>query len=624
MVPRTVIDDKCKQANAISKRKSYPNAKTCLFRNRAAGLSVGPMGHKSHLFLPLLARHPAITKTMSHDYETPGTAMVVAAIVILSISISCCFAQAPASPASPELPDLSPLQGTDLVDLARQGMLDYLQRRAKPGDIPVPDSLKPLTRKNYPAAITLRSGGAVVAVEYCGGDDVCLSVISAAQIAMRSPRLPDRVDEKVLAGLTVELEVLGPAKAVSPKSVQHAIVRGLSGTECGRWPETVRVLPSAAYVLGLTPDQMYRGLVVQLRRRGHRDANGLPVPSVFVARHYVGYPGKPAIELFRGKVAPQPHDVDERAALEAAALIARFLAVRQDERGRFDLSGRDAGIADQAYLAWSLARLARRRPDEWIRQCAGRSLAAVRAQAIRKDGKASLPCDDPDEALAAAAMLAMALADDTSDGSAGLRRALLAGLGDWLDAPSTAPAGNPPGLPVPVTRGRCLATMALATDPACEPFCAAAKRALSAGRPATASDALWAFRAGVTRSWPPKFGDPNAGQGLTQHASKGPIDNRGGFATGSQSPSTYLTAQAVACMTGLLTRREGIRPETARTLERQLVAARAFCANMIFQAGEAYFTAEPDSMIGGVRARPGGAIVTAEACAAAIEALTIR
>jgi hypothetical protein len=42
---------------------------------------------------------------------------------------------------------------------------------------------------------------------------------------------------------------------------------------------------------------------------------------------------------------------------------------------------------------------------------------------------------------------------------------------------------------------------------------------------------------------------------------------------------------------------------------------------MIYQPREAYFAADPNSWAGAVRATPGSAAATAQACAAAIEAL---
>ena len=62
----------------------------------------------------------------------------------------------------------------------------------------------------------------------------------------------------------------------------------------------------------------------------------------------------------------------------------------------------------------------------------------------------------------------------------------------------------------------------------------------------------------------------------------------------------------------------------ARAVRRQLAAARRFCYGMMYQPGEAYFAEQPTRWVGGVRAEPVRAAVTASACAAAIEAFLAR
>jgi hypothetical protein len=478
--------------------------------------------------------------------------------------------------------------------------------------------------------VTLRSGGSVLAVEVHGAGDLCTNLIIAALKAMRSPKLPDRVDDKVLAGLVVEVDVLGKPRSITAGQVDEAIVPGLTGLQCGSGSSTVHVLPSAAYVLGLSPRQMLRGAMPRMGRAAEpqsQPAEALPALAVFDARHYVGYPGSPAFELYRGKLSPVAPELDDKAALAAAASIGRYLAAHQEADGWFTIGDGEATIVDQLYLTWALARLATRQPSPALAESVKRAIAAAGKKIARSQGSAVVKTDSPDDTLAATAFLAMAMAvgPDKTQAAGTLRRELLAGLTAGLGAPAAQPGGGPATVPAAkphrITRGRCLAAMAMAKEPACTPFLASARREMLQARPADAEAALWAFRISVTKSWPPEFGEPNSPVGLTMQGQAGPVGNRGGFSVGAQPPETYLTGLAAVCMEQLLARPSGIAPATATALARQLAEARGFCANMIYQPREAYFAADPNSWAGAVRATPGSAATTAQSCAAAIEAL---
>jgi AMMECR1 domain-containing protein len=527
-----------------------------------------------------------------------------------------------------DLPDVTAQQGAALVALARAAMTDYLHARTAPSSMKIPPTLRELGRRQNAVAVTLRRGGSVMAVEVHSAADLCTNLIIAALQAMRSPKLPDRVDDKVLAGLVVEVEVLGEPRPITPDQVDQVVVQGLTGLQCGSGSSTVHVLPSAAYVLGLSPEQMLRGAMLRLGRAAEPQSQPTRADTqlaVFAARHYVGYPDSPAMELYRGKLSPAPPELDDKTALDAAASIGRYLAAHQEADGWFTVGDGETTPVEQLYVTWALVRLAARRPLPVLAESVKRALAAAGRKVARGQGQAVVKAGSPDDTLAVTALLALALAADRTKQAVELRRELLAGLTAGLDAPAPRPGGGPAtaaaAQPRGVTRGRCLAAMALATDPACEPFLASARREMLPARPADAEAALWAFRAGAGKNWPPEFGEPNSPVGLTLQGQAAPADNRGGFSTGAQPPRTDITGLAAACMVQLLARPNGIAPATADSLARQLAEARSFCANMIYQPKEAYFAADPNAWAGAVRATPGSAAATAEACAAAIEAL---
>ena len=550
-----------------------------------------------------------------------------------------------------DLPEVTPQQGSALVDLARTAMTDYLHVRAAPSSVRIPPQLRELVRRPNAVAVTLRRGGSVMAMEVHSAEDLCTNVIIAAFQAMRSPKLPDRVDDKVLAGLTVEVEVLGKPLPIDQGQVDRAVVPGLTGLQCGSGSSTVHVLPSAAYVLGLSPEEMLGKTMQQLQ--GPAESQLPPGKTnlqlaVFAARHYVGYPDSPAFELHRGKLSPTPPRLDDKAALAAAASVGRYLAEHQEADGWFTVGEGETTLVDQLYATWAVARLAARQPAPALAESVRRALAGAGRKVARNQGRAVVKAGSPDDTLAATALMALAMQADRTKQAVELRRELLAGLTGNLDAPATRPGAGPATSAAArrhgVTRGRCLAAMALATDPACEPFLASARREVLVARPASAEEALWKFRAVPGLAWPISFGDPTAAVGLTQHGqgvpgwgagqptSAGtpkpqqgqaiPADDRGGFAAGAQPPDTYLTGLAAMCLVKLLDRPVN-PPYMASGYARQLADARRFCANMIYQPREAYFAADPNSWAGAVRAAPGSAAATAPACAAAIEALIL-
>ena len=368
-----------------------------------------------------------------------------------------------------DLPDVTPKQGAALVALAQTAMTDYLRARIAPSSVKIPPQLRELGRRPDAVAVTLRRGGSVMAVEVHSDGDLCMNLIIAAMQAMRSPKLPDRVDDKVLAGLTVEVEVLGKPLPIDQDQVDQAVVPGLTGLQCGSGSSTVHVLPSAAYVLGLSPEQMLRGAMTRV---GGADgqlpdvewsgvaADGSPAgghlsrskeraaaaqPAVFTTRHYVGYPGSPAIELYRGKLSPAPPELDDKAALAAAASIGRYLAAHQEADGWFTIGDGEMPLFDQLYATWALGRLAARQPSPLLAECVKQALAAADKRIARSQGRAVVKADSPDDTLAATAFLVMALAagPEKTQEAGTLRRELLAGLAQNLAEPLAESIAEP-------------------------------------------------------------------------------------------------------------------------------------------------------------------------------------
>ena len=151
--------------------------------------------------------------------------------------LTCAFSAGVARarpPVQPPMPALTRPQGAALVGLARSAMRKYLTDRIDAKSMPLTAELMPLRNAPNAAAVTLRSRGAVVALEIRDDGELCLNVAAAALRAMRSSKLPDRVDRKVLDALTVEVEVLSPARLVAREKLPSVMVRGLTGLAYSR------------------------------------------------------------------------------------------------------------------------------------------------------------------------------------------------------------------------------------------------------------------------------------------------------------------------------------------------------------------------------------------------------
>jgi len=521
------------------------------------------------------------------------------------------------------LPKLTADQGRALVRLAREGMNRYLTHRGGPEAMRLPSELRPLRGWRNAAAVTLRDGGRVVAVQVRTGEELCTNLLAAALNAMRSPRLPDRVDRKVLDALTVEVEVLSVPRTVPRRSLAAAIAPGLDGLLYGRGPlpgisasrpagprephagAMAWVLPSAGYVLGLNAEQMRRGAMLRYRLTS-RNASLPPYLAVFTTRHYVGSPGGPTVELFRGKDMTVRRQIDEGALRAAAGKVGSYLVRHQAKDGRYCRDDRPASVPDHLYATYAMARLARRYPKQAFARSA--ALAAGHASGLvkRSGNRALVEAAGRDETLAATALLALALGQAAPDDRtlrlrAELHRGLLAELS--RDAASSAPTSRPASR----SAGPYVAWLALAASKDHADELRALRKAFTRASPGDFLAHLWAFRAGLVKDpLPAGAAGPEArSRGISQRAAGALPDETGGFAVGGDPPSALHTGLAALCLAG--------RGAAARE-------ARRFCYRMMVQPREAYFAEDPEACIGGVRATPAGAAVSVSACAAAIEA----
>jgi hypothetical protein len=222
--------------------------------------------------------------------------------------------------------------------------------------------------------------------------------------------------------------------------------------------------------------------------------------------------------------------------------------------------------------------------------------------------------------IAASAMLALAIrrmpraVKKTWD----RRGALLNGLVKELDAlltsrPATLPAYRPADLYV--------AFLALASVKPGEgnyaAWLARLRKELAGVQPNWPAEHALACRAGIVATLPTE----SRTFAFAQLGADALPDERGAFALPGERPATVETALTAVCIARALAAAPATAPANRQQLRRQQLAARRFCYSQMFQPGEAYFAADPNAWVGGVRAKVGSARVTLGACAAAIEAL---
>ena len=496
----------------------------------------------------------------------------------------------------------------------------YLSHRTPAESMPIPAELRSLRSRRHPVAVTLRRRGAVVALAVRDEADPCTNLLAAALRALRSPKLPDRVDRQVLAALTVEVDVLSSLRDVRRGELAEQFVPGLTGLAYsrggpeappGRTDRSVAwVLPAAAYVLGLDAEQVRRGAMGRFRLTA-ANASRPSRLAIFTTRHYVGQPGGRVVELFRGKDLSRRGALDGQALLAAAERVGAYLAGHQAPTGRYLEDDRPASLRDHLYAAWAMARLARGRGAGQLADSASHAAAHAMKLLRRQQRRAWVATRRAEDRLAATALLALTLQQSKLDGRiSALRQELaryLAGELSGLKAPAAS-------RPAAASAGAYVAMLALSAEPDAARDDLGIRKTLAGAEPADLEARLWAWRAGLR-------GPPVRGH-LSQRGPEALPDESGGFAAPGAAPSTLLTGLAAACLSRPPAH-GGVSSE-AEVARRRLAAARPFCYGMMYQPAEAYFAGDPRVWVGGVRAGPQRAAVTTAACAAAIDAFLAR
>ncbi|MDP7288000.1 MAG: hypothetical protein QGH94_08400, partial [Phycisphaerae bacterium] len=259
----------------------------------------------------------------------------------------------------PTAPILTLDDGNMLVNLARRGMDEFIESRTPADKQTIPNAMKGLTSKFHPATVTLRSSGQLLSRSFRADTNVCRSVLAAALDAMRSSNLPDRVTPSVLAGMTVEVEIHGKSRAISPCELDTCVVQGLTGVTVSRGPIRGSLLPSTGCGMGLSPKQIRVVCLAQLPESGSV-SNRSNAWTIFTSKHYVGYPDKAVVQLYRGKILIPPQALTQQALLETASVAGLFLANSQTAEGAYSGQNRKPAIHEHLYATYAMAKLAKR------------------------------------------------------------------------------------------------------------------------------------------------------------------------------------------------------------------------------------------------------------------------
>jgi len=521
---------------------------------------------------------------------------------------------------------MSLAEGTSLVLLVRSAMSGYLNHRTPADKQPIPDELSDLAHRNYAVAVTLRDRGKVVGRIVQSGSSTPRNAIAAALRAMRDRRLPDRITAEVLEQLTVEVEVLGPLRDVLETQLRRAITPGLTGLRMIRGG-TAYCLPSEAYQQGLDADEM-RGYCVSQAPAESMSVE--PRWSVFVSRHYVGYPrGKP-MRLYRGKVLSPVEAIEDRDFPVGARKIAEFLVRRQDRSGCYQGAKPETPLAEHLYATYAMQRFAAGTDRSEFSSSVSGALQYA-AKFLRREGKVAYVQAEQEGDNLAATSLMLAIAASAPGAPAGDLRQQLVGflkteLGKIQDADARASGTRPAPRG---QRGPYMACWALETalpkDSPDRKALGGFKTALARVSPADAEADQWRIRGGV-----PDLHSRAAtriARDLTVAAIEDSdvADEVGGFACLGQTPGTVLTGLVgVNLQAQLSSPGPAVKADALRRVETDLLGARRFCYRMTMKPWDAYWTVIPSDWEGAVRVSPASAIVTPGACAAALEALMSR
>jgi len=528
---------------------------------------------------------------------------------------------------NPGGPGVSLAEGKSLLELARKAMESYLTERLGPDQIPTPPGLNRLAGQGYGVVCTLRSGGKKVASEMRTGQDTCRNLVYAALVAMRSPALPDRVTKEVLDSLTVEVEVIGPARRVEG-DLGNVLVPGLTGLSLAQGTRVSRVLPSTAYLLAPDADTMRRRCMMQL-------PDALPAERkwfVFDTRHYVGYPDGMAFWLYRGKILLPARSLDERMLSAAAGAVGAYLARGQDESGLYAVGEGRISLTEQLHATWVMARLTKATGNRVFAAGVNAALSLAAGLVRRKEGLAHVAGETRQEELQATALLALALLDaPPSEPGDELRGQLAARLRRALgtEDPTDRTAMDDRLTAAMVLTALCRVIDNLDDEALRDglerivPADGAVPKA--EGKPSSGIvETAWTARALASGGFGAKQAHAKTSDELCgwliqhQRGDSAPRDEIGGLSERGAPPGTFSSGLAAAVLAEVAAARPNAEVHTA--MQRMQV----FCYQMMFKPHEAYFAADPNAWIGAVRAAPVSAKVTLPACVGALEAFLAR
>ncbi|MDP6636217.1 MAG: hypothetical protein QGG42_15060 [Phycisphaerae bacterium] len=510
--------------------------------------------------------------------------------------------------------------GKLLVKLARSGMVEFIKSRTPADKQTIGPEMKHLTTRFHPASVTLRSSGKLLARSFRADTNVCRSVLAAALDAMRSSNLPDRVTPAVLAAMTVEVEIHGRPRAVSPNELGDCMVQGLTGVTISRGTVRGSVLPSTTYSLGLTADQTRMTCLAKLPKTRKKSAR-TDAWSIFSSKHYVGYPDATVVQLFRGKILIPPQGLTAEIFSDSAAAAGLFLINGQGSDGAYASPNRKAAIHEHLYATYAMAKLSRRNKSKLFSASVNRALAYAARFVLADDKQARVLAKSAkgrttENPTRATAWLLLAISELPPDPA---NKKLAEKLARALQQDVVSVVGPDHGLATP---GQLLDWSAALL---------ALRRSLPKNERTTK---LLAPLRETMQAW------SKSGQKLSPLVFRGTggmtalpkwrqiddsdlPDRRGGFVSSRTEPTTFDTAMAAVCLAESVESGAVAREDKA-SISKQVLRARQFCCQMLYRSPEAWWAGKPAKMIGGIRVSPSSASVNLEACAAAIEAFLLE
>ena len=546
---------------------------------------------------------------------SPRSAWCFAGLLLALVSLT-----ASARVKPPTAPNMTLDDGKLLVNLARSGMAEFIKSRTPADKHPIRPAMKHLTAKFLPASVTLRSSGKLLARRFRADTNVCRSVLAAALDAMRSSNLPDRVTPSVLAAMTVEVEVAGPAKAISPRELAGSMVQGLTGLRASRGRARGDVLPSTACQLGLLAREMRGVCLDRLAQTAGRNAKA-DAWSVFSSKHYVGYPDTAVVQLFRGKILIPPESMTAEDLSSAAVAAGLFLVNRQDSSGKYSAPDRKPALHEHLYATYAMAKLARRDGRKMFSTSVNRALAYAARFVLADDKQARVlsrsSARRATESPARATAWMLLAVDELPDEAA--NKELAGKLARALQQDVVSVVGPDHELATPnQLQDWSVVLLAL------RKFLPKDKSTAKLLKPMRKTLQTWS-QSGQQLS-PMVFRGTGAMTSLPkwrQIDDSDLPDRRGGFISSRAEPTTFDTATAALCLAEAV-KSAARTPGDRAAVNKQILRARKFCYQMLYRRREAYWTARPERMVGALRISPAAAAVSLEACAAAIEAFLLK